>query len=211
MTRRNSHDLEQDDFFEDDPEDSDSTEEHEDTEIQRSSEPADWHVVIEKKGFILDCKYHSHSIARGMEQLYTRSGYKVTVTHAPDRLIVQKSKTTHLIKHEDHTSFSDADVPAQLEAQGPSPRDFEQSVCRIIRRCRIAEKWTCQELVEKIKERGLTEALNVKSGSGYSRLETGNVKLTLQQIFALAQLFEISPSELFKMAERSYLLPSERS
>lgn len=189
--------------------DADDTEDEEPPD-PRSDQPADWHVIIAKKGFVFDCKYHSESIARGMLQHYTKNGYTVTLTHEPNRIKSKDTQKAWIDNSHNVDSTNSADT-TQISPKEPSARDFEKSVCDAIRRCRIAEKWSCQELIEKIKERRLDDALSIKSGSGYSRLETGNVKLSLQHIFALATLFEIAPSELISMAERAERAESMRS
>ena len=160
-------------------------------------EPAEWSVVARHptKGIVYDFKRQRKVIAEGLKLQWERRGFVVDVVYVKESVDESKPST------EQGTA-----APPRPEERKPEQEDpyanFAIEMGRLLRRCREADGLSLAEMCRKLQSvERWDRTVKVKSVSGLSRIETGNVKMTMAQLAVFAEVFELKPSEFIRLAE----------
>ena len=200
VLKENLDDEEED--IEEEEEDDDSEDdlsEDEEEEIVRSSVPANWHVLVKSTSgnHTFDLGFQSENIAKGMKGHWLRKGFQVELTER--HLWVAPPEEEKIDSPCDHMDT----VPTEIEPV-INYRLYSSCVGEALRRIRKEEKLSLQQAVDKLNASPYGPALNIKTASGYSRLETGSTVLSVNQLFILATFFETTPTVILRIADRIF-------
>jgi hypothetical protein len=170
--------------------------------IERSADPADWRVYATnpKTNVRYDFKRQRKAIAEGLRSHWERRGFRVELVYEPQPTPAPASPQSGITAQED--SLAVRDLITKIQKPQDPYKKFTKALGQLLRRCRKAEGLTQSEFLAKIAENA-TWAIHFKltTQSGFSRMETGTVKMTPAQIAVFAEFFGLKPSEFVKLAE----------